>query len=299
MVKSFEKREPKRDKNFINLADGITSNVFLKTDKRLLEGTRIDEIALKEIIVASQVRTKFNDNSIKELAKNIEINGLIQPLVVYYKNGYYTLICGERRYRAMTYLNMQKCTCYVLENKTREELIAIQFSENSSREELNYIDKADGILNYQNVTKASERKITKALGISKSEVHRSLMIARMCSGIKEAAKKYNIEKYVLIEYDGVGESDFKMQLYRKIINGEIVKRSQIKKEIKEYAMGGNQVVKKKTRLPKRPITPKGMTANAFLNVMKKNISHNDLKFDNEFKKNLDILIEKTSELVEN
>ena len=81
--------------------------------------------------------------------------------------------------------------------------MAIQFSENSSREALHYIDKADGILNYQKATAASERKITAALGISKSEIHRSLLIARLPEKIKEAAKRFNVEKYVLLEFDAL------------------------------------------------------------------------------------------------
>ena len=35
--------------------------------------------------------------------------------------------------------------------------MAIQFSENSSREELHYIDQADSIYNYKKVTGASEK----------------------------------------------------------------------------------------------------------------------------------------------
>ena len=79
--------------------------------------------------------------------------------------------------------------------------MAIQFSENSSRENLHFIDKADGILNYQMATNVSERKITAALGISKSEVHRSLLLAKLPKKLKHAAKEFNIEKYVLLEFD--------------------------------------------------------------------------------------------------
>ena len=157
---------------------------------------------------------------------------------------------------------MKKCPCFILENKNPQELMAIQFSENSSREELHYIDRADGILNYQKATKASERKITAALGISKSEVHRSLLIAKMTSKIKEAAKTYNIEKYVLLEFSALAAGTFKKKIERQILIGEVVKRSDIKRLIKS---GGLIVSKSKTA--KKSTLPKGMTANAFLKAM--------------------------------
>ena len=181
MTKKFNARVSKRERKTIDMSQNLTRDLFKYADQKLLEGARLEEVYLKHIVVKEQVRTKFNDSSIKDLAENIRVNGLIQPLVLHRdENGKDTLVCGERRYRAMSTLDdMEKCPCFILEGKSPQELMAIQFSENSSREELHYIDKADGILNYQKATKASERKITAALGISKSEVHRSLLIAKM------------------------------------------------------------------------------------------------------------------------
>ena len=88
----------------------------------------------------------------------------------------------------MSSIDVDSAPCFVLEDKTADELMAIQFSENSSREALHYVDKADGILNYQKATKSSERKICKALEISKTEVHRSLIIGKLPKRIREAAK---------------------------------------------------------------------------------------------------------------
>ena len=142
---------------------------------------------------------------------------LIQPLVVHKEKNKYVLICGERRFRAMSSIDVDSAPCFVLEDKTADELMAIQFSENSSREALHYVDKADGILNYQKATKSSERKICKALGISKTEVHRSLIIGKLPKRIREAAKTHDIEKYVLIEYNGIEDKSLKKKVERKLL----------------------------------------------------------------------------------
>lgn len=231
MGKNFQPRVSKKERKTIDLSEKLSRDLLdIKMDG-LLKDARLEELKLKEISVIDQVRTKFNDSSIRDLAENIRVNGLIQPLVVHLKQGRYTLICGERRYRAMTTIEMEKAPCFVLENKTAEELMAIQFSENSAREELHYIDKADGILNYQLASGASERQIVKALGISKSEVHRSLIIAKLDRDIKEMAKKMNIEKYVLVEYNALNESIVKAMLKEEISTGRITKRSELRKFI--------------------------------------------------------------------
>lgn len=231
MKKSFAPRIVKRSRKITSINNKLYNNLFKISDQKLLKGAVLDDITLKNIKIKAQVRTNFNDRTLEKLSDNIKLNGLIQPLVLHRKNKILTLICGERRFKAMTLIKMKQAPCFILENKTKQELMAIQFSENTSREALHYIDKAEGIKNYQQATKASERKIEIALGISKSEVHRSLTISKLSTLVKKSVKIHNIEKYVLIEYAHLTESPEKKKIERMIIHGMITKRSQFKKII--------------------------------------------------------------------
>lgn len=47
-----------------------------------------------------QPRKQFDEDSLMELADSIKQFGIIQPLVVQEKNGFYEIIAGERRWRA-------------------------------------------------------------------------------------------------------------------------------------------------------------------------------------------------------
>ena len=292
MSKTFAARVSKKERTTIDLSEKVGKDIFKISDDRLLQGAKLTEIQIKDIVVKEQVRTKFNDDSIRDLAKNIEVNGLIQPLVLHQdKNGRYRLICGERRYRALSFNKAVSAPCFVLENKTEEELMAIQFSENSSREELHYVDKADGILNYQIATDASERKIQAALGISKSEVHRSLLIAKMPRNLKEAAKKYDIEKYVLLEWDAMSKSASKTDVEKKILEGAITKRSELARIISN---GG--LIKAGSKELAKSALPKGVTANAFLKAMTSKTK--DLKLDKKTQELLRTLVEETKEMMD-
>jgi ParB family transcriptional regulator, chromosome partitioning protein len=301
MAKTFEKRVSKRKRKVITL----NRDLYRNYEENLLEGAKLKEIELKKIIVKDQVRTKFNESSIKELAANIEANGLIQPLVVHREKNKYTLICGERRFRAMSSIEVDSAPCFVLEDKSSDELMAIQFSENSSREALHYVDKADGILNYQKATKASERKICKALGISKTDVHRSLIIGKLPKRIREAAKLHDIEKYVLIEFNGIENKTLQKKIERQIIIGEVRKRAELRKILREGIASNVKGLKKASRkkvLPsrvkKKPSSkvsiPAGMTANAFVKAMKSQAK----KLDPDTRKLLNSLLKETSEVVE-
>lgn len=292
VTKQFASRISKKQRKSIDLTNLIGEEVFKRSDKKLLEGVLLDEVNLFDILLKEQVRTKFNDNSIRELAKNIETNGLIQPLVVHRVGAKYTLICGERRYRAMSLIKMEKAPCYILENKSDEELMAIQFSENSSRESLHYIDKANGILNYQKATKASERKIQADLGISKSEVHRGLLMARMSEPLKQAAKSYDIEKYVLLEFHVLEASELKSKIERQILIGEMTKRVELKKMIRQ---GGVSIVQEKTKKRKRP-TSKKTSLTAFIKAV--NAQSQRTGLDKETKKVLSGLLQETKNTID-
>lgn len=231
MAKEFAARVGKKERRVVDNTSSVDEKVLRLHDQKLLRGAQLDHIALADIVVRDQVRTKFNDESLAELAANIKENGLIQPLVIHREGRKFVLICGERRFRAMGLINMETAPCFILEDKSPEELMAIQFSENQAREDLHYIDQADSIFGYQKLTGASERKITASLGISKSEVHRCLQIAKLPKDLKESAKTHNTEKYVLLEWDELPLGPMRDELRKKILAGEVTKRLQLKRQL--------------------------------------------------------------------
>lgn len=294
MTKMFAPRMSRRDRVKTDGTGNETyRDLFRSNDDKLLRGALLQTIKLAKITVRDQVRTKFNDDSLRELAQNIKENGLIQPIVVHREDDKFVLICGERRFRAMHLIPFDEAPCFILENKTTEELMAIQFSENSAREELHYVDKADGILNYQVATGASERKIQAALGISKSEVHRSLLIAKLPKVLKEAAKKFNIEKYVLLEFDVIPDKEIKATLKEMIAEGKIVKRNELKKA---FLIRAPHLTAHTAIDLDRPQRQKSVSANVFIKALKSKTREMDLDVDT--KKLLSNLMEETKEMID-
>lgn len=275
MAKSFVARISKKNRENRDITAHLDERIFKLNDEKLLKGAQLDNVKLSRISIKKQVRTKFNDDSIAELAANIKTNGLIQPLVIHREGGEFTLVCGERRFRAMQTLKVvTEAPCFILENKTAEELMAIQFSENSAREQLHYIDQADSIWGYKKLTGASERKMQAALGISKSEVHRCLLIAKIPKDLKEAAKIHNTEKYVLLEWSALEKGKTRTAIKKKIISGEVSKRLELKRIIK----ASGEVIKTKSKTQTKSTGKKSSSASAalFIKAMKEKSKAMDL-----------------------
>lgn len=91
----------------------------------------------------NQPRKTFKSEELSELAASIAENGLIQPIVVRpsENDGYYTIIAGERRWRACKRAAMSEIPVIIMnvDNKKAAELALI---ENIQREDLDPIEEA-------------------------------------------------------------------------------------------------------------------------------------------------------------
>lgn len=63
-------------------------------------GLEFEQIAPGAIVVLEQVRKEFDEAALNELAMDIAMRGIMQPLTVRYQDNQYVLVAGERRLRA-------------------------------------------------------------------------------------------------------------------------------------------------------------------------------------------------------
>ena len=89
-----------------------------------------------------QPRTNFENEKISELAKSIEQLGIIQPITVR-KTGFksYQIISGERRFRAVSFLNIKSIPAYIRIANDQQSL-EMALVENIQRENLDPIEIA-------------------------------------------------------------------------------------------------------------------------------------------------------------
>ncbi|MDO8932876.1 MAG: ParB/RepB/Spo0J family partition protein, partial [Rhodocyclaceae bacterium] len=110
-----------------------------------IEAGTVQMIPRHLIDVPEQVRTKFNENSIKELAADIRRRGgLIQNLTVRPIGNRFELAIGGRRFKAIEYLGDEFVPAIVA-NISDDELEEMQLAENIQREDLSASDVANSI----------------------------------------------------------------------------------------------------------------------------------------------------------
>ena len=89
----------------------------------------------------SQPRKFFNEEALKELAESLKTHGMIEPIVVKKRDGYYEIIAGERRWRAAKLAKLKEVPV-IIKDYTDKEIMEIALIENIQREDLNPIEEA-------------------------------------------------------------------------------------------------------------------------------------------------------------
>jgi ParB family chromosome partitioning protein len=113
--------------------------------------TEFQNIPLSLIIVANQIRTgaDVDDEASRGLKDSIAAKGVLEPVLVTPQGEKYRLLAGERRYRACQQLGLETIPARILPDvQPGEEVLTIQLIENLQRQEIDPIDKANGIVSF-------------------------------------------------------------------------------------------------------------------------------------------------------
>ena len=158
-------------------------------EEQLQENETIKNLKLTEIEPnRDQPRKKFDQESLEELAESIKEFGLIQPIVVCKKEGYYSIVAGERRWRACKIAGIEQIPVIVREDneKINQEIALI---ENIQREDLNPIEKASGIKNLMTRFGLRQEDVAKRLGKSRSSIANTVRLLNLEPRVLEFARE--------------------------------------------------------------------------------------------------------------
>lgn len=153
----------------------------------ILKNLKITEVEPNK----EQARKTFNQEALEELAQSIKEYGIIQPIVVTQKDGYYSIIAGERRWRASKIAGLKEIPAIIREDdeKINSEISLI---ENMQREDLNPVEKATGIKTLIGTYGMSQEEVAKKLGKSRSTVANWVRVLNLEPRVLEMAKEGKI-----------------------------------------------------------------------------------------------------------
>lgn len=132
-----------------------------------------------------QPRKSFQKNALQQLADSMKEEGIIQPVVVYKKDGKYFLVVGERRWRAAQLLKWEKIPAMVREF-SENNIMAKALIENIQREALNAIEIAEGIEALIAQSGEGQLETAERLGMNRATLANFLRLLKLPDPIKEA-----------------------------------------------------------------------------------------------------------------
>lgn len=133
-----------------------------------------------------QPRRAFNQLALEELSQSIKAFGIIQPISVRkLSNGTFELIAGERRLRASQLAELLEIPAIIVQYKDKESAM-IALIENIQREDLNFIEEAEGYNNLIIDHKFTQKELAEKIGKSQSTIANKLRLLKLPAEIKRA-----------------------------------------------------------------------------------------------------------------
>ena len=196
--KDLEDRVPAKDSRAeaeINVRDQIISDSIanneikneIKNDQVKNDADRSDPVTVRISEVEpnrDQPRKYFDDEKLEELSESIKTYGILQPILVQKKDGYYEIIAGERRWRAALKAGLKEIPVIIREY-TDKEILELSLIENIQREDLNPIEEAEAYKRLIDEFGMSQEEMAKRVSKSRSAVANSLRLLKLEGDVRK------------------------------------------------------------------------------------------------------------------
>ncbi len=196
-----------------------------------------------------QPRKNFNEDALAELAESIKQHGVITPLLVVEKDGYYEIVAGERRWRASKLAGEKEVPVVVRNDLTEQEILIISLIENTQREDLNPIEEANTYQVMIDKFGMKQDEVAEKVSKSRPVVANALRLLKLDVRVQKMLIEEIITpghaKMLLAITDGDKQYEFAQR-----INDEKLSVREVEKEIKRMQTDPEQ------KAPRQVIDPK-------------------------------------------
>ncbi len=157
----------------------LISNESMEDNIGVLE-LKINEIEPN----AAQPRKLFDDEKLLQLSESIKQHGIIQPIIVKKDSSIYTIIAGERRWRAAKLAGLSTIPALV-KDFTELQVMEVALIENLQREDLNPIEEANAFINLMNEFNLTQEQIAEKIGRSRSAIANTIRLLGLSNDVKK------------------------------------------------------------------------------------------------------------------
>lgn len=199
----------------------------------------ISEIAVSQIRPnPDQPRHDFNEDSLQELANSIRQIGIVQPVTLRDTNdGFYTIIAGERRWRASQLAGLTTIPAYI-RTVDDENMMEMALVENIQRQDLTALEIA---LAYQHLIEQyglTQEQLSDRVGKSRATVTNYLRLLKLPANIQMALKNREIDMGHARALLALDDPTAQLKLFAEMQKEKMSVR-RIEEIVKELSEGGS------------------------------------------------------------
>ena len=137
-----------------------------------------------------QPRTTFDETELESLAESIRAQGLVQPLVVTSDgDGSYSIVAGERRWRAARRAGLEEVPVLVREHLDDRSRLELALVENLQRSDLNALEEAEAYQALQERFGLSQEEIALRVGKGRTTITNALRLLKLPAEIRELLRE--------------------------------------------------------------------------------------------------------------
>ena len=167
-----------------------------------------------------QPRKVFAPEALDELADSIRQHGILQPLSVRRVGNQYELVSGERRLRAAELAGVTDIPCILMSMDEKESCLAA-LVENLQRQDLNYVEEAQGIRRLLEQWGMSQEQAARLLGKSQSAVANKLRLLKHEDAVLDALREAKLTERHARALLRLRNQEEKLAAIREIVQREL------------------------------------------------------------------------------
>ena len=207
------------------LGKGLDSLITNKVAPVELEVPAKDEKVIEGILVdinkvepnREQPRKNFDEDTLLELSESIKQFGVLQPLLVQDKKGYYEIIAGERRWRAAKLAGLKEVPV-IIKDLTDQEVVEIALIENIQRENLNPIEEAIAYKRLLTEFNLKQDEVAERVSKSRTAVTNSMRLLKLNEKVQQMVIDDMLSTGHARALLGIDDQEKQYQTAQKIFN---------------------------------------------------------------------------------
>lgn len=262
-------------KRSLNKGLGKGLDALLASSSTEEDRNSILEISIHQIDPAEeQPRKQFDQAKLETLSESIRVHGVVQPVIVRKQGDRFTLVAGERRWRASRLAGLKTIPAIVKEYSSRD-VMEIALIENLQREDLNPIEEAEAFQRLMDDFGLTQEEVSRIVGRSRSAVANAVRMLTLPAKVRSFLIDGRLSSGHARTLVAVGDAGRQEWLAEQIIGRELnvreteqlvhreeTKKKPIEKKVKENIKGQAELDDIRDQLRSRMGTQVEITGNS-------------------------------------